>query len=191
MEKQMPTTSNSRARRITGWAAIFAAGLLSLFTWYQSRVATTNVRAQIALADRQLQIADALAVSDNYPAVIVAQDGEIIHWNDAMEKLTGVTCDMACKLGLDAIMCDKMKALKHTEGMQRAFQGPPNSQKLILVQCEIWDAKNRRTPVQVSVRIHSLSNGEKFAVARIDKLSNIAKFGDAAPGNPKAQAEEE
>lgn len=114
--------------------------------------------------------------SDNYPLVVMDQNGKIVQWNDAMVDLTGIAEDVAKMTGMDAIMCDSVKLQKHKQGVVAAFQNPDMFQKLTIVNCEIFNKEGKQIPVRVAIRI--VPAGKKmYAIARIDPEDKIIELG--------------
>jgi hypothetical protein len=77
------------------------------------------------------------------------------------------------------MICDPLKAEAHRRGFAAAFKRSDVFGKLTIVNCDITTKDQRSVPVRVSVRIVP-TNGELYAVARIDREASIVEYGEPA-----------
>lgn len=128
----------------------------------------------------------AMLESDNYPLVALDEQGRVVQWNRGMEKLTGVIADEAKKVGFSGI-CNPDAYNKHCMNFVKEM-GRFKTGRVVIVNCEIKrKCGNRTIPVRITVREIEVQ-GTKFAVARIDRVSQIMELGKE-PDKTKVEAD--
>jgi len=155
---------------------------IAVCSWYVSKLATERQAEQQA-------IAKAILNSDNYPAVVLDDQGQVIEWNDGMAELTGVDCVRAKREGLSAVMCNADDAAKHENGFTKSFSDPDLVDKLTVINCRLRTADGKETPVRVSVRIVEFDSRKKLAFARVDKQTDISEIGTSPDTQKKIETE--
>ena len=159
----------SRIRVICGGVLFVLCGLLTIFGFYNARKETQR------LAVRQ-DIVYAMLESDLYPLVIMDEVGTILQWNKGMEKLSGLTAEEAKISGIKQI-CPAEVFKKHDMQFLKGIKSD-HLGKTTVVNCEIINQQTKRViPVRINVRTVTIY-GNRFAIARIDRVSRIVEFGD-------------
>jgi len=135
-----------------------------------------DIQAENETLRQRQNVVYAILESD-YPLAIMEPGGKIPVWNYAMERLTGYTREEISRLGLEAVMCTPEAAERHKAGVERAFVDPEKCGKLVLVNCEMRNKAGKEFPVRVAVRIVKTPSDTMYAVARVDRESQIEEYG--------------
>ena len=160
----------TKNRRLLGLFTYVAAISMAAFVWWSVKQDTKRLAAE-------QELCAAIIDNDGQPSAMLDEHGCIVKWNAGMEELTGVSAEAAKESGLAQVICDPLRERKHEAGIHEAFQHQTARGQLVQVHCSILNAKTgARIPVCVSARILSI-NGDKFAIARIDREENIVEFG--------------
>ena len=164
------------ARKRLGVIVITVSIFLTLYGAY-------SVHKETKLLHERQDVVSAVIRSDDYPLAIMDDKGNVIQWNDGMEKLTGVSAETAIRDGISSVVCDPLKLGHHKEGLAKAFADTANRGKLLVILCDVQNAKTGvHIPVRVSMRIVE-TQGKLYAVGRMDRESEIETIGcnSAAP----------
>jgi PAS domain S-box-containing protein len=155
------------------WVGIVVIGTLVGWTAYNNQ---NHINSQ--LSERQDLIYSAIE-SDSYPLCVMRSDGRVTLWNSAMEELTGISKKDALNSGFESMMCDPVKRKSHHDGVVEAFKGRAKEGSVTIVNCSLTNVKtHQEIPVRIAVRIVSAGpDGKLFAMARIDRDSQIREFG--------------
>lgn len=118
-------------------------------------------------------VIQAVLDSIDYGYAIIDEQGNLIEWNPAMERLTGWKFSELQGAGLRTVMNDQTWA-KHWAAFQKAMASAEAGKHVAVVRCEIPSHSNEHSmPVRVTVRIVEDRNGKRFAVAHIDPAENV------------------
>lgn len=118
-------------------------------------------------------VIQAVLDSIDYGYAIIDEQGNLIEWNPAMERLTGWKFSELKGDGLRSIMNDETWA-RHWAAFQQAMASADAGKHVAVVRCEIPSHSNEHSmPVRVTVRIVEDRHGKRFAVAHIDPTENV------------------
>lgn len=169
----------SDVRKNFGIVLIVFSLFLTTVVWWGTRKETQRLALRQDLVYEMLE-------SDRYPLAILDEKGNVVQWNVGMEHLTGVSAEEAKIRGIQAV-CPIEMFEKHCKGFFKRMEDFKNG-SLTIVTCEIKNRKTGRTiPIRIAVRAIE-ANGNKYALARIDRISQITELGKP-PDQAKVQAD--
>lgn len=119
-------------------------------------------------------VIQAVLDSIDYGYAIIDEQGNLIEWNPAMERLTGWKFSELKGSGLREIMNDETWS-RHLAAFQKAMASAEPGKHVAIVRCEIPSNLPGKSamPVRVTVRIVEDRHGKRFAVAHIDPTENV------------------
>lgn len=165
--KKVSRRTRSSLASVAGIASI----TLTILVFSKAHRETTTLLDQTKIRTQAIQ---ALLDSQNFGYAIMDQDGKIVEWNPAMERLTHYTEQEVKKNGLEGMMSPELFE-KHKKAIAKIMASDHLIGKVAVVDCVILPhgKDTESIPVKVTVRTVQDRKGHRFAIAHIDEKSNI------------------
>jgi PAS domain S-box-containing protein len=121
---------------------------------------------------------NALLNNEDFGYAITDEEGVVIEWNHALEKLSGWSAADMVGNTLERVMEDGLYET-HKDALAKAMKlHRKGVSRLSIVKCNIPNKLGGEPiPVRVAVRVVETRHGDFYAIAHIDKL-NVEKGGD-------------
>ena len=105
------------------------------------------------------------------------QDGKIVEWNPALERLTHYTEKEIKEKGLECMMPPEIAA-RHKMAVDKVMSSDILKGRVAVVNCTIvpHGPDEKPLPVRISVRTVQDKKGRRFAIAHIDEKNIIRDF---------------
>lgn len=159
-------TRNSLAS-IAGIASV----TLTILVFARAHRETTTELDQTKARTQAIQ---AMLDSQEFGYAIMDQDGKIIEWNPALERLTHYTEKEVKTKGLECMMPPEIYS-RHKIALTKVMGSDQLKGKVAVVNCVILPhgPDEKPLPVRVTVRTVQDRKGRRFAIAHIDEKSVI------------------
>lgn len=165
----------------TRWA--IGTGLLSAavtaFAFWRVNLDTHLKLVETQQRDEAVQ---ALLNSTEYGYAIMDASGQVIEWNQALERLSHWSKAEIQAKGLPAIMSPEIRE-RHNNAVANAMQKTEESRPINVVHCSFPPSEpgEKPVPVRITVRTVQTSHGEVFAIAHVDLESRVIESTATSP----------
>jgi PAS domain S-box-containing protein len=112
----------------------------------------------------------------SYGLCVMDSNRRILEWNAGMEAITGWTKEEVQEMGVEVIMRHGDLIARHRKVYHEAMNLRPLTNKVVRVDCTVLTKGGRDINVCVSVRIILAPDGNRYAVANMEKQSNIIRM---------------
>lgn len=129
------------------------------------------------------QAIEALRADAQHGYCILDKNGRVREWNATMERWTGFTKDAMLGQNLRAIM-NRHLGNEHEKSYAAVISDPKSIGKAFHIQCNLQPRAAGAPPMRVLVtaRVVQLKNGERYAVAFVDREHSVMKLQAALDG---------
>jgi PAS domain S-box-containing protein len=129
------------------------------------------------LLTRERELNDALygmLTSDEIGYAITDESGNIVEWNPALVKMTGISEEKAKRDGIDGLMVDGEARTRHWNAFHECMaKGIELIKPVIVVRCSMLNSDGNEINVMVSIRRVESASGRRFLIASIDPSENV------------------
>lgn len=128
------------------------------------------------------QAISALRADAQHGYCILDKEGRVKEWNETMEKWTGFSREAMLGQNLRAIMNRHLGNI-HEKSYAAIISDPKSVGKAFSIECNLQPREPGSPPlrVRVNARVVQLKNGERYAVAFIDRESKVMELQASAP----------
>jgi PAS domain S-box-containing protein len=169
-KKKLSKKTRSHLAGVAGIASVILTVLV--FTR-----AHRETRIQFERATERTEAIEALLDSENFGYAIMDQEGRVIEWNPALERLTAWTEKEVREKGLSILMPPDIY-LRHAKAVSKIMGMDYLQGKVAVVNCTIepHDGGMQPLPVRITVRTVQSKSGKRFAIAHIDPARAVKEL---------------
>ncbi len=164
-------TKKQRAT-LSGMAGLGSAILIVLVFTKAHR----ETAIQLDQSEARTEAIQAMLDSQDFGYAIMDQEGKIIEWNPALERLTHYTQKEVQEKGMSVLMPPDMY-VKHTQAVNKMFGKDYIEGSKTVINCTIepHNGESEKIPVEITIRAIQSRKGKRFATAHVDLQSNVKR----------------
>lgn len=154
---------------------MIASVTLTVFTMVKAQKETV---LQLRASEETNDAVNSFLDSEEFGYAIINEDGQIVEWNLALERITGWSSVELVGRSLELVMEPKMwqkHKLAFAKAMAAVKADKDRKTKTAVVQCSIPSRNGGVIEVQVTVRIIAGRHGHLYAIAHVDRERNIVE----------------
>jgi len=165
-------TKKTRAS-LSGIAGV-ASLVLTLLVFTRAHRET---KIQLDETEARTDAIEAMLDSTDFGYAIMDQEGKVIEWNPALERLSHWSEKEVKDKGLEVLMPPDL-FIRHSKSISKVMGEDILSGKVSIVNCEIkpHEEGSPPLPVKITVRTVQSKKGKRYAIAHVDRQKQIQTF---------------
>lgn len=164
--------SKKSRMRLSGVAGL-ASFILTVLVFTRVHRETT---VQFERTSARTEAIQAMLDSQDFGYAIMDQEGKVIEWNPALERLTHWTEKEVKEKGLGIVMSNEALFNKHLKAVSKVFGADFIGGHVSVINCIMTPhgEEDKPLPVRITVRMVQSQKGKRFAIAHVDP-TNVVK----------------